>query len=125
MPRGKHEHCPCPKILRGLARPCILLLICETGEIHGYEISSGLAEIGLDFGNDTGRIYRILRRLESQGLVASSWDTSGSGPARRLYGITDDGREFLLDWQESIPQAIQFLQQLDERMKTCRREVRD
>ncbi|NCC95012.1 MAG: PadR family transcriptional regulator, partial [Opitutae bacterium] len=30
--------------------------------------------------------------------VASRWQTEGVGPARRIYTITDDGREVLALW---------------------------
>ena len=36
--------------------------------------------------------------LEDEGLVASQWDASGSGPAKRVYAITDEGREVLDAW---------------------------
>jgi DNA-binding PadR family transcriptional regulator len=47
---------------------------------------------------DPGFLYRTLRGFEDEGLVRSSWDTGGTGPARRVYVITDVGREFLHVW---------------------------
>ena len=43
-------------------------------------------------------VYRHLRQLEGDGLVSSRWETGGTGPAKRVYHITDDGREVLEIW---------------------------
>jgi DNA-binding PadR family transcriptional regulator len=44
---------------------------------------------------DVGNLYRALRRMEGEGLVTSSWSEMGSGPNRRVYQITPQGRQFL------------------------------
>jgi len=51
---------------------------------------------------DPGLLYRTLRQLEEDGLVRSSWDTEGAGPARRVYEITDEGIEYLHAWAINI-----------------------
>ena len=33
--------------------------------------------------------------MDSEGLVRSTWEPSTSGPARRTYELTDEGREWL------------------------------
>lgn len=45
-------------------------------------------------GRPTGSVYPILERLESLGWVESSWedDPARTGPRRRLYRLTTDGR---------------------------------
>jgi PadR family transcriptional regulator, regulatory protein PadR len=40
--------------------------------------------------------------MEKDGLVRSSWDTSGQGPARRIYSITDAGEAYLKLWGRSL-----------------------
>jgi len=47
---------------------------------------------------DPGFLYRTLRKLEEEGAVRSSWDTGGSGPARRVYALADLGGERLHTW---------------------------
>ena len=74
-------------------RPCLLLLLRE-GEAHGYD----LIERVLDFGftdSDPGALYRTLRRLEADGLVASSWTPSETGPPKRVYALSQAGLEEL------------------------------
>jgi len=45
-------------------------------------------------GRPAGSVYPILERLERAGWVASVWedDPARSGPRRRLYELTTDGR---------------------------------
>lgn len=46
-------------------------------------------------GRPAGSVYPILERLEGAGWVSSVWesDTERSGPRRRLYELTPDGRD--------------------------------
>jgi DNA-binding PadR family transcriptional regulator len=37
----------------------------------------------------------VLRSLEDHGSILSTWSTQESGPARRYYEITAEGRELL------------------------------
>ena len=64
---------------------------------YGYELVQRLNEAG--FGEyNKGSVYRALRQLEQTGLVDSMWDTSASGPARRVYQLTQAGILFLENW---------------------------
>ena len=78
---------------RNYLRPCLLLLLAE-GTSHGYELLDQIGALGLE-RVDPGGLYRSLRAMDEEGLVRSSWEPSVSGPARRTYELTDDGREWL------------------------------
>lgn len=79
--------------------PVVLFLLKTKGCAHGYELAGEMAECALtDAEVDMGGLYRVLQRLEVEGLVASEWDTSGSGPARRVYSITPAGEYRLREW---------------------------
>ena len=78
---------------RNYLRPCLLLLLAE-GTSHGYELLDEVAALGLDRA-DPGRLYRCLRAMDEEGLVHSVWEPSTTGPARRTYSLTDEGREWL------------------------------
>ncbi|HHY46172.1 MAG TPA: PadR family transcriptional regulator [Firmicutes bacterium] len=95
--------------------PCLLLLLLEK-PAHGYDLMERLKEFGFDGENqDPGVVYRNLRRLEDEGMVRSEWDTSGPGPARRLYEVTSEGKELLRAWVEVIRQNIATLKSFSER----------
>jgi PadR family transcriptional regulator, regulatory protein PadR len=74
---------------RNFLQPCLLLLLRESPD-HGYELAARLRPMH-DGDGDAGGIYRALRGLERQGLVCSEWHTSPTGPARRIYCITEEG----------------------------------
>ena len=55
---------------------------------YGYSLKQALAEGGLPV--EEGTLYPLLRRLETQGLLASEWDTTYA-PPRRYYRLGPEG----------------------------------
>ena len=90
--RGVAEDLPAG-LPRNYLRPCLLLLLAE-GTAHGYELLDQVGALGLD-RVDPGGLYRCLRAMDEEGLVRSTWEPSATGPARRTYELTDEGREWL------------------------------
>ena len=72
----------------------ILLLMLRQWSSYGYELMEKMSTFDLAAMNP-GTFYRTLRQMEKDGMVSSSWDTSESGPARRVYSITDAGEAYL------------------------------
>jgi poly-beta-hydroxybutyrate-responsive repressor len=85
-----------------------LLAFLKNWNAYGYELSQKLKESGLP-QFDSGTVYRTLRQLEGAGLVSSFWDTSESGPARRMYSLTKAGEVFLSGWIEALQNYHQVL----------------
>ena len=65
-----------------------LLLLLRERPAHGYDLLERLPSLLGDERVDVGNLYRVLRRLEEQGLVSSEWDESVPGPAKRTYELT-------------------------------------
>lgn len=84
-------------LLRGFIQPQILLKLAKQ-PTHGYELMEMLGQMGDLASADPGNLYRILRSLEDDGIVRSNWDTTGVGPARRVYELTKEGVEYLDTW---------------------------
>lgn len=59
---------------------------------YGYSLLSILDSNGIEI--EAGTLYPLLRRLESQKLLESTWDTTESRP-RKFYEISDYGIEVL------------------------------
>ena len=66
------------------------------GSIHGYGIMKKLDDF-FDFGNDncelkssSSKIYPILRKMESNGLILGEWQTVNNKRVK-YYSITEDG----------------------------------
>ena len=74
-----------------------LLAYLRNWNAYGYQLAQQLAKAGLP-AFDSGTVYRTLRQLEKTGMVSSFWDTSESGPARRMYSLTKGGEIFLSGW---------------------------
>ena len=102
-----------------LLNPSLLLLLAES-ESHGYELVDKLPEAGfLSSMPDPATVYRVLHRLEEDGAVESKWDTSGAGPAKKVYSITPQGQDMLKAWGVTLREKKQsiekFLKVLDKR----------
>jgi len=81
-------------------QPCILMALHSVPS-YGYELIRNIQSYGFIEGQaPPGMVYRHLRQLEEEGLVSSEWKTEGSGPAKRMYCITPEGREVLAIWVE-------------------------
>jgi DNA-binding PadR family transcriptional regulator len=79
--------------------PVVLYELEHNGPTYGYELGSNLQKHALtDAEIDRGALYRTLQRLEAMGHVSSDWDTSGTGPARHIYSITESGTDHLREW---------------------------
>lgn len=63
---------------RDLFRASLILVLGEV-PTHGYDLPGLLAPLGLG-ATDRGFVYRTLRAMEGEGLVASAWDPSPTGP---------------------------------------------
>ena len=56
---------------------------------YGYSLLQDMEKQGIRIEANT--LYPLLRRLESQGLLQSQWDTAESRP-RKYYTLSDRGR---------------------------------
>lgn len=88
---------------KNLMVPFLLLSLRGGFGLHGYKLIQQLTQLGFS-SIDQGNVYRLLRQLEKDNLVKSEWDTTSSGPAKRIYSITDVGLEYLDVWAESLGQ---------------------
>ena len=63
---------------------------------YGYDLIRRLSDYGFRrAAAEPGVVYKVLRSLEDSGCIHSEWSTQESGPARRYYEITDQGRDLL------------------------------
>jgi len=73
-----------------LRRGCLVLAVMAAlkREQYGYSLRKILSEHGLEI--DEGTLYPLLRRLESQGLLASEWREEEKRK-KRFYRLSSDG----------------------------------
>lgn len=68
----------------------VLLVLSQLKKaMYGYNLVKILEECNIPIEANT--LYPLMRRLETQGLLKSEWETGGSKP-RKYYVITEDGK---------------------------------
>lgn len=82
------------QLRRGVVEACILGLLDDGNEMYGWEIAEVLIERGNIIAS-IGTLYPVLGRLRDRGLVTTFTAPSESGPSRRYYQITPQGRKML------------------------------
>ena len=95
----------------GTSSLVLLTVLSRSKEpMYGYQIAKLLDESGPDIPMmKQGTLYPVLRSLEENGLLSSTVEPSVSGPPRRYYTITPEGREALDDWIEIWKQTRKFV----------------
>ncbi|PFO83016.1 MULTISPECIES: PadR family transcriptional regulator [Bacillus cereus group] len=77
---------------------------------YGYSLVQLLEQSGIHIDQST--LYPLLRRLEKQELVTSSWDTSESRP-RKYYVLSEYGLEIFLqlkrEWMDNSKKLLEVL----------------
>ncbi len=113
MPRGRHGWG-----WRGCSRRAVrfleptLLFLLHHGPAHGYTLLEQLRDFGLETF-DPSVIYRVLREMEDQGWVTSTWDdTQTQGPPRRVYRLTALGDEVLRLWVQDLEETRGLIDRL-------------
>ncbi len=85
-----------------LRRGSLVLAVLATlqSEQYGYTLRKSLGEHGLEIDENT--LYPLLRRLESQGLLASEWREENKRN-KRFYRLSAQGKQILkqllAEWQ--------------------------
>lgn len=77
---------------KGVLEFCILSVL-KVKDAYTSEILETLKEAKLLVVE--GTVYPLLTRLKNDGLLNYRWEESTSGPPRKYYGLTDEGKEFL------------------------------
>jgi PadR family transcriptional regulator PadR len=99
-----------------LRRGCLVLAVLAElrTEQYGYTLRKGLADRGLEV--DEGTLYPLLRRLESQRLLASEWREEDKRN-KRFYKISRDGKlvlkQLLAEWQSIGSSLDEILKESD------------
>ncbi|MEJ3403596.1 PadR family transcriptional regulator [Rathayibacter sp. YIM 133350] len=102
--------------LQELRRGTVVLacLLSLRSPDYGYALLERLESLG--FSTDAGTLYPLLRRLEKQGYLSSSWNTDEARP-RKFYQTSAAGlalaQNLLTDWA-AIAESITALTSGDE-----------
>ena len=88
---------------KGVLELCIMSIIAEE-EVYPSDIIDRLKEAELIIVE--GTLYPLLSRLKNAGLLSYNWRESSSGPPRKYFSLTSEGKEFLNElnhnWQQLV-----------------------
>lgn len=105
---------------KGVLEYCILSIISQ-GEVYASDILTSLKDAKLLVVE--GTVYPLLTRLKNAGLVSYEWKESTSGPPRKYFQLTPDGKSFLNElantWVE-LTHAVQITTQNGETLKSTK-----
>src|SRR4051794_22163432 len=77
------------QLRRGALQYCVLALLSDEPR-YAFDVVRDLGNVD-GMVTSEGTIYPLLSRLRRDGLVATSWQESSSGPPRRYYELTPAG----------------------------------
>ncbi|MEK9612894.1 MAG: PadR family transcriptional regulator [Flavobacteriaceae bacterium] len=94
---------------KGVLEYCILALISGR-DLYTSEILDTLKKAEMLVVE--GTVYPLLTRLKNANLLQYRWEESTSGPPRKYYSITPNGKAFLIEletaWKE-LNQAVKTI----------------
>jgi len=111
--RIHHKRHPLPE--RGWVQFLLLMLINEE-PMHGYQLKEVLEKRKLVRKGrfKTGSLYTILNRMEKKGVLFSLKEESQEGRPRRVYNVTEMGREHLRFGLEYMLRRKRFLDEIEQ-----------
>ena len=71
---------------------------------YGYDLHKEISnqkEIGQVYRIKIGKLYALLRRLESKKLIREKIEQKGKRPPKNIFNITKKGKEAFIDWMYS------------------------
>lgn len=83
---------------KGILEFCILHIIAR-GEVYASDMLDELTSSNIMVVE--GTLYPLLTRLKNSGLLDYKWVESTSGPPRKYYVLTETGRDFLVQLQQT------------------------
>lgn len=89
---------------KGILELCILSVLSE-GEKYASEILDVLKNAQMLVVE--GTIYPLLTRLKNDQLLQYRWEESVSGPPRKYYNLTEQGKETLAELQSSWNELVE------------------
>jgi PadR family transcriptional regulator, regulatory protein PadR len=97
---------------KGVLEYCILLILSKQ-DAYASDLINMLKESEMIVVE--GTLYPLLTRQKNAGLLAYRWEESTQGPPRKYYTITDQGKQFLQELDQSWEELIQAVQKIREK----------
>jgi PadR family transcriptional regulator PadR len=89
---------------KGILEYCILLVLSKNS-CYASDIIKELKEAKVIVVE--GTLYPLLTRQKNAGLLSYRWEESQQGPPRKYYELTDEGKEYLADLDNSWDELVE------------------
>lgn len=84
---------------KGVLELCILAIINQDDSVYSSDILEALKQEDLIVVE--GTLYPLLNRLKKNGYLEYEWQESTSGPPRKYFKLSDDGKSHLQELKGS------------------------
>ena len=78
------------QLKKGVLDLCVLSALLDEDR-YGYQLTEKISQ---QLEVTAGTLYLVLKRLKDSGYLTTYLVESSSGPARKYYKITEEGRQF-------------------------------
>ena len=94
---------------KGILEYCILSILAKK-DLYTSNIINALKENDLIVVE--GTLYPLLTRQKNAGLLSYRWEESTQGPPRKYYSLTEAGRAYLKELDESWDTLIKSVKSI-------------
>ena len=100
---------------KGILEYCILSILSRN-DAYASDIINELKQSKLIVVE--GTLYPLLTRQKNAGLLSYRWEESTQGPPRKYYSLTDTGRDFLKELNQSWDDLVVAVNSLKSKPET-------
>ena len=100
---------------KGILEYCILSILSRN-DAYASDIINELKESKLIVVE--GTLYPLLTRQKNAGLLSYRWEESTQGPPRKYYTLTDTGKIFLKELNQSWDELVKAVNSLKSKTET-------
>ncbi|MBM3421571.1 MAG: PadR family transcriptional regulator [Bacteroidetes bacterium] len=94
---------------KGILEYCILLILSRSS-CYASDIIRELREVELIVVE--GTLYPLLTRQKNAGLLSYRWEESQQGPPRKYYELTENGRAYLTELDQSWNELVESVNRI-------------
>ena len=100
---------------KGILEYCILTILSKN-DAYASDIIKELKESRLIVVE--GTLYPLLTRQKNAGLLSYRWEESTQGPPRKYYTLTETGKDFLKELNQSWTELVDAINSLNRKTES-------
>lgn len=103
-----------------MSLPHVILTVLSTREATGYDITKEFSHsIGYFWKASHQQVYRELNKMAEQGQVTCRLEPQEGKPDRKVYAITEAGREALFQWFQEPVKPVTTRDEFSAKLLVC------